>query len=330
MRPPVEPMHAVPARELPPCAVYEPKWDGWRCLAFVQPDRVVLQSRHLKILTPYFPDVTRLLRTLPPGVVLDGELVIWDPEHGRTNFVALQKRIIAGRWLLAETTARPAHYVVFDALHDGAVDLTGLPLVERRAKLEFLLTGAPPHLQLCPQTTDPDEARAWMADWQHAGVEGVVCKDPTGRYVPGGRGWVKVKTRSTTEAIIGGVTGSLSAPGVLLLGRYDAAGRLRYVGQTMPVGDVGRELGPGLARYVVQRQGGEIRTPWPQPLPAAWSGQLEERRPLPYIPVQPTVVVEVEVDVAYDEDVGRWRHRARYVRVRADLSVYDVPRAAGF
>lgn len=73
-----------------------------------------------------------------------------------------------------------------------------------------------------------------------------------------------------------------------------------------------------------------VGTPWPQPLPAAWSGQLGERRPLRYVPVQPTVVVEVEVDAAFDEDAGRWRHQARFVGVRADLSVYDVARAVGF
>ncbi|WP_345138116.1 ATP-dependent DNA ligase [Dactylosporangium darangshiense] len=334
MRPPVEPMHAVAATELPAGAVYEPKWDGWRCLAFVQPDRVALQSRHGRNLSPYFPDITRLLRGLPAGVVLDGELVIWDPQRGRTNFVALQRRVTAGRRLLLEARDRPAHYVAFDVLADQAGTLVDLPLHVRRARLEQLLAGAPPQLQLCPQTTDVDEAQAWAVDWEAAGVEGVIAKDPDGRYRPGDRpgrpGWVKVKTRSTTEAIVAGVTGSLSAPGVLLLGRYDAAGRLRYVGQTVPLGDVGRDLGPGFVRYVAQRRGEEIRTPWPQPLPAAWSGQLGERRPLPYIPVQPTVVVEVEVDVAFDEPVGRWRHRARYVRVRADLSVYDVRRAAGF
>ncbi|GGM52927.1 ATP-dependent DNA ligase [Dactylosporangium sucinum] len=331
MRPPVEPMHAIPAGDLPAGMVYEPKWDGWRCLAFIQPGRVVLQSRHLKILTPYFPDITRLLRTLAPGVVLDGELIVWDPVRERTNFVALQKRIVAGRWLLAETTAKPAHYVVFDALHDAVADLTGLPLVERRARLEFLLTGAPPNLQLCPQTLDPAEARTWMRDWQHTGVEGVVCKDPAGRYVPGGRAWVKVKTRNTTEAIVGGVTGTPSAPGSLLLGRYDAGGRLRYVGITNPIPAAHRaELGQALVRYVAQRRGAAIPHPWPIPLPAAWSGQLGERRPLNYVPVQPTVVVEVLVDAAFDEEAGRWRHRPTFVRVRADLSPYDVTRAAGF
>ncbi|WP_426513180.1 hypothetical protein ACPPVO_22685 [Dactylosporangium sp. McL0621] len=94
-----------------------------------------------------------------------------------------------------------------------------------------------------------------------AGVEGVIAKNPDGRYEPGRPGWVKVKTRSTAEAIVVGVTGSLSAPGVLLLGRYDAAGRLRYVGQTMPIGEAGRELGQALVRYVAQRRGVDVQTP---------------------------------------------------------------------
>lgn len=117
---------------------------------------------------------------------------------------------------------------------------------------------------------------------------------------------------------------------MLLLGRYDAGGRLRYVGQTHPIGDAGHELGQALVRYVAQRHGGPVPHPWPVPLPAAWSGQLGERRPLAYVPVQPTVVGEVEVDVAFDEEAGRWRHRTRFVRVRADLSAYDVTRAVGF
>ncbi|MEU7873130.1 ATP-dependent DNA ligase [Dactylosporangium sp. NPDC049140] len=323
-------MRAVPAADLPAGAVYEPKFDGWRCVAFVQPDRVFLQSRHLRNLTPYFPDVTRLLRALPAGTVLDGELIIWDPDRHRTNFVALQRRVTAGRQLLVEARDRPAHYVVFDLLAEPGGPLLDLPLCVRRTKLEALLAAAPPPPLLCPQTADVDEARRWAVDWEAAGVEGVIAKNPGGRYELGRPGWVKVKTRSTAEAIVGGVTGSLSTPGVLLLGRYDAAGRLRYVGQTMPVGEVGRELGQALVRYVAQRRNADERSPWPQPLPASWSGQLGERRPLPYIPVQPTVVVEVEVDAAFDEGAGRWRHRARFVRVRADLSVYDVERAVGF
>lgn len=325
-------MHAAPATELPAGMLYEPKWDGWRCLAFIYQDRVVLQSRHGRNLSPYFPDVTRPLRaTLFAGVVVDGELIVWDPARRRTSFVALQRRITAGRRLLAEARDRPAHYVAFDVLQDLGGDLTGLPLIDRRARLERLLAVAAPHLQLCPQTANPDEARRWMTDWADAGVEGVLAKDPAGRYQPGRVGWAKIKTRNTVEAIVGGVTGTLTAPSVLLLGRLDANGRLRYVGQTHPIPpEMAAELGQALARYVAQQRGGPVPHPWPNPLPAAWSGQLGERRPLAYIPVQPTVVVEVQVDASFDEEAGRWRHRAGFVRVRADLSVYDVARAAGF
>ncbi|MER7280472.1 ATP-dependent DNA ligase [Dactylosporangium sp. NPDC000244] len=330
MRPPVEPMRAVTAAELPAGWLFEPKWDGFRALAWIAEDRVLIHSRQLRDLTPYFPDVRRLLRTLPPGTVLDGELVIWDPDRGRTDFNALQGRIVAGRRLPREACDRPAHYVVFDVLQAGGEDVTGLPLIERRHLLEQLLANTPPQLQLCPQTADLAEARGWMADWSHAGVEGCVAKDPHGRYEPGKPGWIKVKTRSTVEAIVGGVTGRLSVPGSLLLGRFDQRGRLRYVGATHPVGQAGGELGMALQRYVAQQRGGAVPHPWPSPLPAAWTGQLEDRRPLAYVPVQPTVVVEVSADIAYDEPVGRWRHRVRFVRVRADLSVYDVRLAAGF
>ncbi|WP_330186456.1 ATP-dependent DNA ligase [Dactylosporangium sp. AC04546] len=246
-------------------------------------------------------------------------------------FPALQGRITAGRRLLREARDRPGHFVAFDVLRDGLSDLVDRPLLERRARLEELLASAPPQLQLCPQTTDTAEARAWMADWAGAGVEGIVAKDPAGRYTPGRAGWVKLKTRNTVEAIVGGVTGTLSAPGTLLLGRLDADGRLRYVGLTHPVPtDVAAELGRALTRYVAQQRRQPDQHPWPQPLPPTWAGQLGGTRPIPYVPVRPEVVVEVEVDLAFGTEARRWRHRTKLVRVRADLSPYDVARAAAF
>ncbi|MFG2045342.1 ATP-dependent DNA ligase [Dactylosporangium sp. NPDC048998] len=342
-------MRATLAAQLPDpggrgTVVYEPKWDGFRALAFVTADRVALQSRQGRTLAPYFPDVTRLLRaTVPAGTVLDGELIVWDADRGRTSFPALQRRLAAGRRMLAQTRALPAHYVAFDVLAVAAHgDLLHWPLTARRAVLEELLAAAPAQLQLCPQTRDVAVAKAWMRDWQPAGVEGVVVKPTAGRYVPGQAGWVKVKTRDTVDAIVGGVTGSLTVPQVLLLGRWDEHGRLRYLGQTLPVPvDRQPELAAALARFVAPGRRGPVPHPWPNPLPGSWTASFTDRRPLPYVPVQPTVVVEVETDTAVDEFtvagpgdarrpargelvVVRWRHRPRFVRVRTDLSVYDV------
>ncbi|HEX5598578.1 MAG TPA: ATP-dependent DNA ligase [Micromonosporaceae bacterium] len=306
---------------------YEPKWDGWRCVAHVTHDRVMLQSRQGRDLTRYFPDIVQQLQThLPPGVMVDGELIVWDRERGRTSFTALQRRVVAGRGLDRQAAENPAHFVVFDLLADAdGRPLADQPLRRRRARLERLFAECPPALQLCPQTRDAAEARRWLAEWADAGVEGLVIKDLGQAYTPGKAGWFKLKTRTTTEAIIGGATGSATDPGILLLGRFGVDGRFRYVAQSHPVPAARRLELAGLLAPLADR-GLPVGHPWPQPLPATWKGQLDDRQPLHYVPVPPVIVAEVEVDNAYDADHGRWRHRVRYLRVRADLSVDDVPR----
>jgi ATP-dependent DNA ligase len=330
LRPPIEPMHAVPVRRLPDpdsCAggcVYEPKWDGWRVLVFVEAHEVYLQSRSGKPLAAYFPDISSLARgALPAGTVVDGELIIWDPHRGTTSFALLQRRVSAGRHLPGEVTAHPAHLVAFDLLHAPTGPLLSAPLAQRGARLTTLLADAPPQLTRCPQTTDPNVAGAWMREWAHAGVEGLVVKGLATTYQPGRRGWAKLRTRITTEAIVGGVTGSLADPETLLLGRLDATGRLRYVGRTRPLPAGARgQLAGQLVPARPARAGG-LDHPWPEPLPAAWTGQLTDPRPLPYLQAQPDAVVEVEVDIAFEH--GRWRHPVRFVRYRPDLSSRDVP-----
>ncbi|WP_446210412.1 hypothetical protein [Micromonospora sp. IBSANI012] len=135
--------------------------------------------------------------------------------------------------------------------------------------------------------------------------------------------------RAATEATIGGVTGSLGNPSTLVLGRFDRRGHLRYTGITHPLAMVQRrELAPLLSPLRPQQRRGIVAPhPWPQPLPASWSGQLDRPEPLRYLQVEPTVVAEIEVDTAF-ENRG-WRHRVWYVRPRLDLSVYDVPLLLG-
>jgi ATP-dependent DNA ligase len=134
---------------------------------------------------------------LPPGVILDGELIIWDADRGATSFVDLQRRLRAGRAIAQEATVRPAHFVAFDVLQDvRGRELIDRPLSIRRRRLERLLTSAPPELVLCPQTHDEQLARAWFANWAATGVEGLVIKGWAGRYLPGRAGsWRKVKNR---------------------------------------------------------------------------------------------------------------------------------------
>lgn len=321
LRPPVEPMlaRAVPAvpaaGDCPGGCVLEPKFDGFRALLFTGRDGAYVQSRAGRPLHGYFPDIVRISAALPPGVVLDGELVVWEGE--RTSFAQLQRRLSAGARLGDLARRHPAHLVAFDLLQlpDGR-ELLNRPLTERRAYLVELLAGAPAQLALCPQTADYTLAGQWLADWTAAGVEGLMVKGASGRYQPGRRGWSKYRHRSTTEAVVGGFTGAVDT---LLLGRYDEAGRLRYAGRSTPLTEPQRrEIAPLLRPAVAAAD-----RPWPEPLPAAWSGQLPRPEPLPYEPVRPAVVAEISVDTAFEWN--RWRHAVRYLRVRAELQPSQLP-----
>ena len=330
LRRPVAPMLAAPVDAVPerPGLIHEPKWDGWRVIAFRGTDGVYLQSRAGRNLTTYFPDITRAIRAaIPPGAVLDGELIVF--ERGRTNFAQLQRRVTAGRDLPRMARECPAHYVLFDLLADGGGQvILDLPLSERRARLERLLAGAPAQLTLTPQTSDIRQVADWLLNWTvAAGIEGVVSKRLDGRYEPGRRGWCKFRSRMVTEAVVGGVTGSISRPETVLLGRFDQRGRLRYTGRSHPL-TTGQavDLASLLSPPRLPRRAAAAH-PWPQPLPASWSGQLDRPEPLPYVQVEPTVVAEVDADVAFER--GRWRHRVRYARARSDMSVFDVPLLLG-
>lgn len=330
LTPPVVPMLAVAVPVMPGRdgrdrnLRWEPKFDGWRCLAFRRANDVYLQSRAGRPLSGYFPDIAAAVAaTVPPGVVLDGELVIWHQD--RTSFALLQARVTAGGRLPSEVRAHPAHYVVFDVLQNASgQELLTQPLRERRQILVDLLTHAGPQVALCPQTRVLDEAVGWLTNWTAAGVEGVVAKPANSRYHPGQRrGWQKFRVRCTTEAIIGGVTGTLTRPETLLVGRYDLAGRLRYTGRSFPLSTpLQQQIAPELTPTAGTAWAG-ANHPWPQPLPAAWSGQLPRPEPVPYLQVVPSVVVEISVDTAFEH--LRWRHGLRVLRTRADLTDQDVP-----
>ncbi|WP_255472718.1 hypothetical protein [Micromonospora sp. MP36] len=166
----------------------------------------------------------------------------------------------------------PAHYVPWDLLADaGGHVVINAPLFERRARLAELLEAAPAQLTLTPQTTDMDEVGDWLTIYTAAGIEGVVVKRLDGRYEPGRRGWQKFRVRAATEAIIGGVTGSLDNPSTLLLGRFDRRGHLRYTGHPHPLAmPQRRELAPLLSPPRLQRRG-IVAHPWP----AAAARELE-------------------------------------------------------
>jgi ATP-dependent DNA ligase len=251
---------------------------------------------------------------LVPDTGLDGELVVW--EWGRLAFERLQQRL-ARRGAGAVEAARqwPAHYVVFDLVH-ASEDVTGWAYERRRAALEAMFAdlGLAAPLTLCPSTTDPAVAREWLV-WTAAGLEGLCFKRLDEPYVGGARSWRKYKVRITTEAVISAVTGSRAAPRTLLLGRYDAAGRLQYVGRSTTLSQA---AGRALSDHLAPPSGVHPWTGWS--FSAGWGSQ----RTLDVHLVQPDIVMEVAVDVARDS-AGRWRHPARPHRVRTDVDVAQVP-----
>jgi ATP-dependent DNA ligase len=290
--------------------MFEPKLDGWRCLAFHQANgRAVLQSRQHKALTRYFPEiVVAIVEQVPAATVLDGELVVY--RGGRCDFGALQRRV-GGR----PGVAAAASFVAFDVLAVAGRDLRSAPYRKRRKRLRKLLADAKPPLALMPATRELTGARAWMRDHIEAGVEGVVIKHREHGYQPRRRSWFKVRTRTTADAVVGGVIGPLNAPEALLLGLPDRRGRLRVAGRTGPLTlPARRELGTLL---VPPRQG----HPWPEQIPSSRFGQLPGDL-VDYTPTEPLLVVEVDADVCFEHD--RWRHPTGFRRVRGDLQPADL------
>jgi len=293
---------------------YEPKWDGFRLVVVRSAGGTRVWSRQGRDLTARFPDVVAAARAqLPAGTVLDGEVVIWSAD--RLDFGLLQQRMVTAASRIAPlAAAHPASYVAFDVLAVGGDDVRRDPLVRRRAALERLATGWKPPMQLSPITADQDEAAAWMAAYRPAGVEGLVAKGRATRYLPGRRDWLKVKSRETTEVVVGGVLGPLSAPQQLVAGRY-RDGELVLVGRTGPLdprqsAEVAAALTPAAADH-----------PWPDRVGTGRFGG--GRLSVPLTKVAPTVVAEVSADAALT--AGVFRHPLRYVRLRPDLSPPDVP-----
>ncbi|MFG2088356.1 MULTISPECIES: ATP-dependent DNA ligase [unclassified Spirillospora] len=327
IRSPVKPMlaatidHIPPAQACPGGCRYEPKFDGFRAVALVDDGGAVhLSSRRRTRLNDGFPEIVAAVgEQLAPGTVVDGELVRWG-DDGRLDFGALQRRHVAGRRRAEFARAEPCHYVVFDVLESDGVDLRPRPLRERRTVLEALLGGAPPSARVVatPQTSDAEEARLWFDALAVQGIEGLVVKDADGAYLEGRRRWWKVKRRITTQAIVGGVTGTRQAPESLILGRYDDGGRLRVVARTTPLPPSAR-----VSLAEVLRHAGADH-PWPAELPAGFAGGLYGAHPpIRYVRTEPEVVVEISADAAVER--GRWRHAVRFLRTRSDLAPVDVP-----
>jgi len=324
--PPVRPMLAKAVYEVPRVEglVYEPKWDGFRCIAFRDGDEVVLGSRGGKPLDRYFPEVRDAIRReLPERCVVDGELIVAIGD--RLSFDHLTQRIhpAASRVkLLAEQT--PAQFVAFDLLALDDESLLDTPYEQRRAKLEHALSKAGDQVHLTPVTADVDEAKRWFQIFEGAGLDGLICKDLSLPYQPGKRQMKKVKHARTADAVVAGFRWHKSGPvvGSLLLGLYNADGQLQHVGVTSSFTAARRvELLDELAAYRMDSIEGH---PW-----AFWAGQdaaTTDRMPgaqsrwnsgkdLSWLPLRPELVVEV----AYDHMEGdRFRHTTQFQRWRPD------------
>ena len=308
---------------------FEPKWDGFRTLVFRDGGELFLQSRDLKPMNRYFPELLEpLAKRLPERCVLDGEIVI--AGKAGLDFEALLLRIhpAASRVrLLAEQS--PAAFVAWDLLALGDEDLREQPLAERRQRLEHVLGEAKAPVHLSPVTRDRALAEDWFTRFEGAGLDGVMAKRLDAPYRAGERTMIKVKHSRTADCVVAGFRWHKNGPGTmvgsLLLGLYDDAGTLHHVGVTSAFTNVVRkQLVEELAPL---RENALEEHPWKdwaeaqaeanakgQRLPGA-SSRWNRGKDLSWVALRPERVVEVE----YDHMQGtRFRHAARFVRWRLD------------
>jgi ATP-dependent DNA ligase len=294
---PVQPQLARSRPELPVGDgwAYEPKYDGFRAIVFVDGDDVVIQSRGGKPLGRYFPELT----FAPGSYVLDGEIVIDDPLGGQ-DFEALQNRIHPAESrirMLAEQT--PAHFVAFDLLVDGEEAVLELPFTERRSRLE---SGFADRVDITPLVRTPEDAEPWLRSG-----EGVVAKELDAPYRPGERrGMAKIKRVRTIDAVVVGYRPGKAegTVGSLILGLYDDADRLHVVGHSSGLRAAEkRALVDRLRPYETGERGhGD---------PSRWKSEKE----LEWITLRPELVVEVTFD---HMSGGRIRHGTKILRWRED------------
>lgn len=324
LRPPIRPMLASAASTIPAGQVYEPKWDGYRCLIFRHHDDVMLQSRRGSDLTGHFPDIVdAVLDNTPPRCILDGELVVI--HQGRLDIAKVQERAHPSGHSDRLAAAWPASFVAFDVLALDSTDLTGSPFARRREQLETALGHAEAPILLSPTTTDLSVAMAWFDQFEGAGLDGVVAKDPDGAYRPGVRGWTKVKHRRDADVVVGGyrlggeATAGVHGIGSLQLGLYDADGRLCWIGacsnftgaQRLALLDVLRELEVPQDQLASHPWGGPVVPDGPR-LPTTQSWRIRDQH---VHLLDPILVAEVRYDAVEGD---RFRSAATFLRWRPD------------
>ena len=319
--PPVKPMLAKSVAEVPigDGFVYEPKWDGFRCIVFRDGDEVELGSRNEKPLTRYFPEVVAAVKAqLPVRCVVDGEIVIAAGKG--LDFEALLQRIHPADSrvrMLAETT--PASFVAFDLLAIDDESLLDQPFAVRREKLEAALADAEAPVHLTPATDDPATAKEWFELFEGAGLDGVVAKPTTGPYAPDKRTMFKIKHARTADCVVAGYRLHKSGPvvGSLMLGLYDDSGQLQHVGVAASFPMARRaQLIDELAPYLSDGEHPWLGDVVPERNPNQAAGsRWNNGKDLSFVPLRPELVVEV----AYDHMEGtRFRHTAQLKHFRPD------------
>ena len=336
--PPLEPMLAKASDGLPEGDgwLFEPKWDGFRAIVFREGDDVLIQSRDLKPLDRYFPELAAPLRaSLPERCVVDGEVVI--ARDGSLDFEALLLRIhpAASRVNMLAAEA-PASFVAWDLLALGDDDLRAVPQGERRVGLEGALASVAPPVHLTLATHDRALAAEWFDRFEGAGLDGVVAKRLEGAYQPGKRAMLKIKHQRTADCVVAGFRWHKNGPGThvgsLLLGLFGDEGKLNHVGITSSFSwerraSILEELAP-LRERAVEGHPWREWAEWAgwgdaeasgQRLPGATS-RWNRGKDLSWEPLRAERVVEV----AYDHLQGaRFRHAATFVRWRPDKQPSD-------
>jgi ATP-dependent DNA ligase len=329
--PPIEPMLARPADALPTAGdfLFEPKWDGFRAIVYRGASDVYIQSRDLRPLDRYFPELHEAFAAqLPAGCVLDGEIVIRTPQG--LDFDALQLRLHPAASRVAKlANETPASFVAFDLLAESGRARMATPQQERRALLERLLARIHPPIYLTPITRERAVAMRWLKEFEGAGLDGVIAKPAGAPYQPGKRAMIKVKHARTADCVVAGFRWHKMGKdviGSLLLGLYDDGGRLQHVGVTSSFTMAMRrqlavELAP-LRRNALQahpwREWAEVdaelaRMPGGQ---SRWSAGKD----LSWEPLR----IERVCEVKYDHLQGdRFRHAATFLRWRPDKQPRD-------
>ena len=339
MQPPIEPMLAKLVDDIPTTdgLLFEPKWDGFRSIVFRSADDVYIQSRDLKPLDRYFPELhAALLERLPPGCVVDGEIVI--AQDGALNFDALQLRLHPAASRVEKLSkVMPSSFVGFDLLAVDGASIMDRPQRERREQLETLLAKVEPPVYLTPMTRHRTVAAEWLQRFEGAGLDGVIAKPENATYQPGKRAMFKIKHARTADCVVSGFRWHKQAPeiiGSLLLGLFDAEGKLHHVGVTSsftmekrkqlveelePLRNGALDSHPWRAWARLREDASARQAGATQRMPGGQS-RWSAGKDLSWEPLR----IERVCEVKYDHMQGdRFRHAATFLRWREDKAPKD-------